>query len=312
MGTTNLVLFYGNNLSTQMLTSQLSLRLTELGHKVYFIHSKRSGKAAFEVESQWPEVYYPVMLLEQEIFPFLDAQPMLEQAKAWSPSHLVERFGTESLQVGSSEVNREEPLSFLKEHAIQGGISVRFPFLLKARIMDHFNGREGWVGPGVKADPYRGFLWNLHSGMLPEYAGYAPFRWVMFNEEPTATFTLQELGTGFDTGAPIAMHPKSIDYSLDMFSALLELIPTAVDMTVKCVNRFCNGKEVAPLEIDPKRKAKYYPRLTPEDRARMVAKGMRFVDLKRLKVTLLENFSVPGSVHYSRFSHFLDGLLGKE
>ena len=302
MNSRNLVLFYGNNLSTQILTSRLSARLTELGHRVFFIHSTRSQKAAYSKESAWPEVYYSVILLEKFIFPFLDSQPFLPDAAAGSPDQLAERYGTSLLRVSKSEVNTSQTLEFLTSHDIHGGISVRFPFIFSEPILSYFQGSSSSGLPR--------FLWNLHSAILPRYAGYAPFRWVMFNEEPTASFTLHKLEKSIDSGDILAIRPQVIDYSLDLISAFLELIPSAVDMTVESVQKLVDGEELDLVPASPTESRQYYPRLTPEDRHRMVEKGLKFVDLPRLKTTYLENFSKPGTTHYKEFERLLNEVLG--
>lgn len=297
----NLLLFYGNNLSTQILASRLSSKLSEMGHRVFFIHSQRSTKAAYSEENLWPEIYYPVILLEKAIFPFLDSQPLIQDAKAWSPDHLAQKFGTTSLSATQMQLNTPETLDFIRANNIQGGISVRFPFLFKQPILSYFSEQGSEKRPR--------FFWNLHSGILPDYAGYAPFRWVMYNEEPLASFTLHELSAAIDSGPIIDLRPQAIDYSLDMISAFLNLIPSAVTMTTEAVEKVMNGKNLPTIPNNTSGSGKYYPRLTPQDRDRMSAKGLQFVDLERLKETYLHHFSIPGTTHHSAFRILLDKLF---
>lgn len=301
MSSLSLALFYGNNLSTQILASQLGSRLHALGHRICFVHSRRSTSAKYQAERHWPEVYFMVVLLEEVIFPFLDARELLPTAKAWSPRHLAEQCGAPLLRVSHTELHGPESLTFLKAHAVQGGLALRFPFVFKEPYFAYFQ-RE-------KETSESAFFWNLHSAMLPEYAGYAPFRWAMFNREAFASMTLQEMSLELDAGAILAMRPQPINYELDMVSALLELIPGAVEMTLAAVEQRAKGQASVPDVGRGGGEGRYYPRLRAEDRERMLAQGMRFVDLDRLKAVYLDQFSVPGTAHYAAFKALLDQHL---
>ena len=190
---------------------------------------------------------------------------------------------------------------FLQAQAVEGGLAVRFPFVFKEPYFAYFQ-RQKEISESA-------FFWNLHSAMLPQYAGYAPFRWVMFHREQFASMTLQEMSPKLDAGAILAIRPQPINYELDMVSALMELIPWAVDMTVESVQQQIQGQLLPLGQVGEQGEARYYPRLRPEDRESMAARGMRFVDLSRLKSIYLDYFSVPGTAHYAAFEALLDQHL---
>ncbi len=292
-----IALFYGNSLSTQVLASRLSARLHAMGHQLVLVQSLRSLRGAFTEEQQWPEVYFQVFMLEEQVFPFLEQRTPPEGVHAWSPGHLPRQFDAPSQTVTSAQLNSPEMRDFLREHEVEGAISVRFPFIFKPPLIEFFQPR--------------GFFWNLHSSHLPQYAGYSPFRWVLFHRESQTSFTLHEITPKIDSGRIIALWPQPIDPSMDLISAFMPLIPTTVDMTAEAVALFEAGTEIPPPPSLPG-PPRYYSRLKPEDRDRMAATGVRFVDRERLKATYMESFSVPGTAHWEAFSALLDvELMGK-
>ncbi|MEM0999106.1 MAG: formyltransferase family protein [Bacteroidota bacterium] len=298
MRTLNLAIFYGNNLGTQILVSEISRRLGAQGHRLCFVHSVRRSLPGNAFEATWPEVQWLVLFPERDLYPHLDQQSLQSGARAWSPRQLAEHLGGAYTTVTRSEINSPALKQFLAQNKVDLGLSIRFPFRFRSETMAYF--REG----PASGRPF----WNLHSAILPDYPGYAPMRWVMHHREPSASFTLHEIRAELDRGAIIDVRPQPVDYALDMASNLLALLPAAADMAVEAVGAWTRGVPVRTQASSAAAQKMYCKRLGEADRARMQRSGLKFVDVNRIKAACLQHFSRPDTVHFSE----LEALLAKK
>ncbi len=86
-------------------------------------------------------------------------------------------------------------------------ISVSCPQLIKQKWLDLVNGN------GI----------NIHSSLLPNYAGLAPYFWVLVNNEKVTGTTVHYLVKGFDKGNILAQSALAIEKGISSFELFVNL-----------------------------------------------------------------------------------------
>lgn len=120
----------------------------------------------------------------------------------------------------------------------------------------------------------RGFLWNLHSGLLPQNQGvFIPF-WSLLNENQTHGCSLHEIDQGIDTGRLIDTFETPLDPSKPVIQAYVDLIDGGAAMIIKALETYMAEGSV-PAYVQDKSNARYYSFPTEADIARARDKGIR-------------------------------------
>lgn len=192
-------IFAGADLSTAMLLKIVSENVFKCGWSitVFYTPNLQSIKKA---HSKLGKFYLYERMALPDLHEILDQYPIVGDAACFSPKGLSRKYGLNVEEV--SNVNSPEFLTRLKTENFNGALSVRCLQKFSPSFIQMFSKQEGK------------FLWNLHSGALPEYRGFMPLFRTMLNNQRQATLTLHEIDEGIDTGAIIDSTTLDIKRSL--------------------------------------------------------------------------------------------------
>ena len=104
-------------------------------------------------------------------------------------------------------------------------VSVSCPQLIKEKLLSLFN--------------YRGI--NIHSSLLPAYAGLAPYFWVLAKGESVTGTSVHYLTKGFDKGNVLVQKSYQIKEGESVFSLFLNLALIGGEAIQEAINKLTQG-----------------------------------------------------------------------
>ncbi|GEM_PF-600483 len=201
-------IFAGSDLSTAMLLKKFSEKVINKGWSitVFYTPNLQSIKKA---HSRLGKFYLYERMILPDVHHVLDQYPIVENASCFSPNGLSKKYGFGVEEI--NDINSPEFLKRLDTENFNGALSLRCLQKFSTQFIQRFSKDEGK------------FLWNLHSGALPECRGYMPLFRTMLNGQRKATLTLHEIDKEIDTGDIVGSTTLDIDRSL------LEMTCSSVD-----------------------------------------------------------------------------------
>lgn len=126
-------------------------------------------------------------IIERTLLPYLDRENAPSKSKVLSYKQLASKYGLEYRRIES--INDPNIIAELSAGKYVGGVSIR-----QYQVFER---------PMIEALHAKGFLWNIHGGLLPDYKGFLiPYR-AIANGEKDYGWTLHDIDAGIDTGAII-------------------------------------------------------------------------------------------------------------
>jgi methionyl-tRNA formyltransferase len=226
--------------------------------------------------------FFNVELLNKTIIPFLEGQNRLGD-KAISYRQLAAHEDVEIHPV--ADVNDPKFInSIINDDRLIGGTSERFLQVFGKEIIEVFR--------------IKGFFWNIHSGLLPDYKGLLiPPRAIM-NGETEYGLTLHDVTCGIDEGGIILKGELPVNPSKPVLDLYLDTVPLAVDMLKDALQCVLSGIPITPkIEISDKPRS-YYPNPTAEEWQAFKAQGGRYIDPDTIAGRLAGHFTQAGTHAY--------------
>lgn len=221
-------LFAGNDLSTQYFLPALLSRITATGFKakVYYTEKKTSARSSGALLSRF--ALYERRLLTA-IHAVTDKYPLQKGVSCYSPKGLAEAFNVEVEHVDN--VNSLAFLNQLESEAPDGSISIRCLQIFSPAFIKLFH------EPNTNR-----FLWNLHSGAVPQCRGAMPLFWTMLHQLPSATLTLHEVNQGIDTGRVIEARRVPINYDKSLLETSCDTAIGGARLVLKALEQHHKGR----------------------------------------------------------------------
>ncbi len=124
---------------------------------------------------------------------------------------------------------------------------------------------------------------NIHSSLLPKYAGLAPYYWVLVNNESKTGTTVHYMVKGFDKGNILAQEKANIDNRTSSFSLFLHLSEIGGEILIQGFKKMICG-EVGKFQ--DKSIQTYYSNPTFRSYLKLKSNGFslfKLGDLKKIK-----------------------------
>ncbi len=123
----------------------------------------------------------------------------------------------------------------------------------------------------------KGFLWNLHTGLLPKYKGvYIPYH-ALANGEKDYGWTLHDIDPGIDTGAIIGAVQQPLNPHAPVLQTYLGMVDRGAALAVEAIHHYmATGHVSSRPQTDLRNSYFTYP--TAAQMAAFAAKGIRFTD----------------------------------
>lgn len=169
--------------------------------------------------------------------------------------------------------------SIVSDDDVSGAISLRSYPIFQPEIIGVF--RE------------KGFMWNLHTGLLPKYRGvFIPYHAIANNEREYG-WTLHEIASGIDLGAIIATDTVSLDPQNPILDTYLSMTDKGASMMVGALMHFQKRGSI-PSVKQTEMLDSYYTFPTAQEMLEYDTKGILFSD--DIASTYTSLFTVKGSL----------------
>lgn len=140
-------------------------------------------------------------------------------------------------------------------------ISVSCPQLIKQKWLNLVNGN------GI----------NIHSSLLPNYAGLAPYFWILVNNEKVTGTTVHYLIKGFDKGNILTQSTLPIEKGISSFELFLNLCKEGKHRLVEAFIKMENGNPGTKQDLN---KFSYFSNPTSKAYFKLKKNGFSLFNLK--------------------------------
>jgi hypothetical protein len=217
-------------------------------------------------------------VLDSVILPFLEKERNDGEPPNLTYRQLARKHGLQYHEIG--DVNDPALVKRLADDkSFVGAVSLRFMLVFEKPIIDVF--RE------------KGFMWNLHSGLLPGYRGMLiPYR-VIENGEKEYGLTLHETVAGIDEGDIVATGALPLDPDRPVLDLYLDTVDTAADMLTATLSQVAQGR--TPKGVPQSGASGYYSNPTTEEFGRFLGRGIFYIDPVDTIQRIADAFARPGT-----------------
>lgn len=255
-------LFVGSDISSQLLLNRLVPEMRKNGYEplIYLPMHKPSKKDPPRALRDL--AFYERRVTNEVIYPFLNQHTIQEGASNYTPEQIATIYS-----IGVHEVEDINAPGFIKilhnDPDLAGGISIRCYQKFGENIISMFEAK--------------GFLWNLHPGILPEYRGVMTLVRAMANGDNKTSYSLHVVDKNWDAGALLDVRPEPLNRDRPMLSNYCSLAPSGAPIILDALNQFFSGRLPQPHPQDPQ-KARYWTFPTIEELERYETNGPVLVD----------------------------------
>lgn len=276
-------LFVCHDLIGLMATNELVPKLKEMGCNPVIINTGMARNRRPIVPAPPGPSFHMAGIVNEVLLPFLDnlSPGQLSDRKHLSYKHLAQTHELRYMEI--ADVNDPDFIEGIKQDSnLVGGISIRFLQVFGRDVINTFE--------------EKGFLWNLHGGLLPQYQGLLiPYR-AIDNKERDYGWTLHKMAEKIDAGDIIDEVKRPLDRLSSIFNTYSRMIPYGVTMVVDAFNNF-RATSSYPYTPQSPEVARYYPYPTSEEMQRYeTTMGITFVgELATHINTVVQTFLEPTS-----------------
>lgn len=232
-------------------------------------------------------------VIEKTLLPYLDQQDTPSEARILSYKQLATKHGLEYRRI--QNINDPNLIAEISASAFVGGLSVR-QYQVFERSM-------------IEALHAKGFLWNIHGGLLPDYKGFLiPYR-AIANGEKDYGWTLHDIDAGIDTGAIIDTCSLPLDAKKPVLDTYLDMVPLGAQMIAAAVAR--QIESVPHPDMRPNVGGGYYIYPTAQEMAAFEKQGVRYIASPKHYIdSVVSRFSVAGTKHANDLQDNMAAALG--
>lgn len=166
----------------------------------------------------------PYILYKTFVYLFFKTAQLLNPQAVFSVQAKASKCGIPTQELPS--VKSDEAITWVQSHQPDLIISVSCPQMIGKKILScaHLGGI------------------NIHSSLLPSYAGLAPYYWVLSQGEKETGITVHYMTLKFDEGNILAQKATSIQAGESSFHLFLRLAKIGSDLLVNAVEAALNGE----------------------------------------------------------------------
>lgn len=271
--------FVCNDLMGLLILNRIVPSMKEIGYEPVIFNTGANRNRQFKIPTPPMVAFFNAALPTQVIIPTLESQPATA-----APNHtfrqLAELHGVEYREI--ENVNDPALIYEIAGDAqYRGGIAARFLQVFEKEAIGVFH--------------EKGFLWNLHSGLLPNYKGLlTPFR-AIANGEKTYGMTLHDLTCGIDEGDIILKGELPLNPSKPVLDLYLDTVPIGAEMVLKSLAAFKRDGIVPRMPQEPTSGKNYYTNPTEQEFRAFAGKGIVYADPQEAVERLAKLFTLEGS-----------------
>lgn len=272
-------IFVCNDLTGLLILNKIVPGMKYLGYEPVIFHAGDHRNRQFKIPTPPVVSFFNTVLTRDVIIPTLENSNSDPQ-KNCTFRQLATRYGLEFLDI--ENVNDHSFLNLIaSDDTYCGGIALRFLQVFEDEAIRVFH--------------QKGFLWNLHSGILPKYKGLlTPFR-AIENGDPTYGMTLHDLTIGVDEGEIIQIYELPLKHHRPIFDLYMDTVPVGTEMILHNLSIL---KECGSVDLMPQTELQlrtYYTNPTAQEFRKFMEKGILYADPYEAVERIVSLFSVEGS-----------------
>lgn len=274
-----IAIFVCNDLIGLLILNQIVPGIKNLGYEPVIYHTGDNRNKNFKIPTP-PVVSFFNTILTRDVL-----IPTLERFKHGSDENCSFRGIAERYNVNFHDIKDVNDSRFLSEIAeddrYSGGIALRFLQVFGPSAIDIFH--------------RKGFLWNLHSGLLPKYKGLlTPFR-AIENGDDTYGMTLHDLTAGIDEGDVIQVFELPLRHTRPILDLYLDTVPVGTEMILNNLTVYKEKGHVAYAPQESTQSAAYYSNPTAQEFRNFMMKGIIYADPYFTIERIIALFARPGT-----------------
>lgn len=282
-------LFFSDGLAGHETLNKLFPDILELGYEVVLFPTGKCTNERGKIPELASPNFYETTLFHNVVMPFLDkSAPLLNSDSTpikglqYSLKQLTQLYNLECYPV--SDINAPEFLDYLvNDDCIIGAVSIRNYKIFKKTIINLFEDR--------------GFIWNVHTGILPKYKGrYAPY-WAIADNQSEYGWTLHKVDETIDTGDILSISKKPLNVNTTVLNTYLSMSQNGANMIIDGLKYYRGHGSFDGKKQTAEEKLSYYTFPTAKEINKWESNGIRFVDLGKVPDLYTSRFSVAGSEH---------------
>lgn len=275
-------LFIGSDITAHLVLNKIVPEMIDSGFRPVIFMPKHKSSEKANLPELKKMAFFERKILADVVYPYLNG--LTERSKPIAPQMLAKKYGLSYFDV--ENINAPDFVKRQQEASdYVGALSIRCFQIFKP---EHI---QVWRD--------KGFLLNLHPGILPEYQGVMSVaRAVADPEQKRYGWTLHHIDAGIDTGNILAKQGRQIDRTKTVLRSTIDMVePGAVAITrifedLK-YDRILEGTQQPPRGDG----ANYYSYPDEEELAKWEEAGISLVDPEEVVQLYTDIFSDPQTEH---------------
>jgi methionyl-tRNA formyltransferase len=275
-------LFTCNDLTGLLIANGLVPEMKKIGYEPVIFNTGDHRNRRFKIPTPPVVSFFNAALLRDTIIPTLESLPITTTANH-TFRQLADIHEIEYREI--ADVNDQDFIAeIVGDENMRGGLSERFLQVFGKEVISVFH--------------EKGFLWNLHSGLLPHYKGLLTPYPAIRNGEKTYGMTLHDLTCGIDEGDIVAKGELPLDASKPVLDLYMDVVPVGVNMTL---DRLATFKRDGKVNLTPQKSPHvYYTNPTAQEFAQYASQGIYYADAVSSIDRITGLFAEAGTIQGSR------------
>ncbi len=253
-------LFVCHDVTGMLIVNQIVPLFLNMGIEPVLFNTGLNRNRVFKVPTPAIVAYFNALLINDVLIPIIQ-NANDNDAVNTSYQGLAKRFDLKYHDI--ENVNENGFISSVERDDLYiGAIAIRFLQVFEKPIIDMFH--------------KKGFMWNLHSGLLPKYKGLlTPYRAIQ-NKEKSYGMTLHDLTVGIDEGRILAKAELPLDTKRPVFDLYLDLVPHGAKIITDTLQKYLNDNLGEGEEQEKALQKSYYTNPTRQEFMEFMIRGIVF------------------------------------
>lgn len=272
-----IALFVCDDVVGVLMANKIIKDALDMGIEPIIITTGNKRNRQFKVPTPPLVSKFNVEVLRDIIVPHLESNPHSQNPNL-TYRQLAQRHELDYIEIDN--VNDPSFVQSIRDNDdIIGGVSARFLQVFEKDIIDAF--RE------------KGFLWNLHSGLLPQYKGLlTPYR-AIDNGETSYGLTLHETACRIDEGRVVALGQLPLDKSKPIMDLYLDSVDKGVEMVSHALSLIVQGQDIEARVQKPS--PDYYTNPTAQEFKQFTTDGVIYAHPIETTRRIVNAFTTAGT-----------------
>jgi methionyl-tRNA formyltransferase len=255
-------IFVCHDVTGLLIVNHIVPKMIEMGLSPVLFNTSMQRNRVFKIPTPPVVAFFNAVLTNDVLIPLLERSEAHDSINT-SYKGLSHKFGVEYYDI--TDVNDHKLQDFiLSDDSFIGGMAIRFLQVFEDPIINLFH--------------QKGFMWNLHSGLLPKYKGLlTPYRAIQ-NGDKTYGMTLHDLTAGIDEGDILAKAELPLNSKRPIFDLYLDLVPHGAEIILNTLLTYLDGGDIRAASQERVDKKNYFTNPTSQEFREFMARGIVFAN----------------------------------